>query len=107
MMRVFRFLLLLILSMSWGLALCFNNSESVTSLQETQTKQMLIGQKINLISSIDTYKEALEKKKKMIMALWKTVAKVEFLMKENQVLRKEMIKYWEDVKQSHTNVQSL
>ena len=43
----------------------------------------------------------------MIMALWKTVAEVEFLMKENQVLRKEMIKYWEDVKQSHTNVQSL
>lgn len=106
-MRVFRFLLLLMLGMSWSVAFCVNNTENASSNQEKETTKMISAQKEKLDDAIDEYKKALEKKKEMMTKLWKTVKKIEFLMKENQVLRKEVIKYWEDVKQSHSSMQSL
>ena len=107
MMRVFRFLLLLMLAMSWSVGLCIDNTEDALSEQEKNTTKMIATKETELEDAIDDYKKALEKKKEMMTKLWKTVTKIEFLMKENQVLRKKMIKYWEDVKQSQNSMQSL
>ena len=106
-MRVFKLLQLLMLGMSWSVGMCIDNTEDASSDQEKETTKMILGKKTDLDDAIDEYKEALEKKKEMMTKLWKTVTKIEFLMKENQVLRKEMIKYWEDVKQSHSSIQSI
>ena len=88
--------------------LCHNNNEANTlETQKKLTNNMIGTKKDELEDAIDGYKKALEKKKEMMTKLWKTVTKIEFLMKENQVLRKKTLKYWEDVKQSHAHVQSL
>ena len=107
MMRVFRFLLLLMLAMSWSVGLCIDNTESVLNEQEKNTTKMIDTKETELEDAIDEYKKALKKKKEMMIKLQKTVTKIEFVMKENQVLRKKMIKYWEDVKDSHNSMQSL
>ena len=86
---------------------CFDNSESVLDQQVKDTNDAIKEKQKDLEDAIDAYKEALEKKRKMMVKLWKTTTKIEFLMKENQVLRKEMIKHWKDVKHSHANVKSL
>jgi len=87
---------------------CITQNLSFTvDMQKMQTELLITGKQTELKIAINKYKEALKKKKEMMTKLWKTATKIEFLMKENQVLRKEMIKYWEDVKQSHSSMQSL
>ena len=104
-MKYIVYILLAILPLHGGLLCRMNPLETSVEPQKMQTNTMIEGKKGELEDAIDEYKKALEKKKEMMTKLWKNVAKVEFLMKENQVLRKEIIKHWEDVKQSHISVQ--
>jgi exonuclease VII small subunit len=67
---------------------------------------MLSQQENILVQVIDNYKEGLKKKREMMQALRKTVAEIEYLMKENQVLRKEMIQHWDDVIPLHSVMKS-
>ena len=94
----------LVWGMVWSFvsAVCIDNTESVTSQLEKKTKKMLDTEEDNLEDAIDTYKEALEKKREMMIKLWTAVAEIEYLMKDNQVLRKEMIHDWNDVKSLHS-----
>jgi len=107
MMKII-FACILVLSMAWGPGIprCFNNTQPadivLIKMYETETKKMLAKKENKLINeAIKDYKEALEEKKKTMMKLWKTTTEVEFLMKENQMIRKRMIKHWESVKNTH------
>jgi len=104
-MKIF-ILLCLLLSDAFSVAKCYNNTESVTTTLENETTTMLSQQENILVQVIDNYKEGLKKKREMMQALRKTVAEIEYLMKENQVLRKEMIQYWDDVIPLHSVMKS-
>jgi len=80
---------------------CTDNTQSVVDSEKEDTKNIIKDKEGDLEDAIDAYEEALEKKRSEMTKLWKIVKRIEFLMKENQVLRKKTIKYWEDVKQSH------
>ena len=86
---------------------CGSNTESNTTNQQDATEEMIHDKQKELNDAIDDYKEALEKKKEMMQKLWTTTAHIEFLMKENQIMRKEMIKHWRDVKDTQASGQSL
>lgn len=79
-----------------------HQNENVTSQKEEDTKEMIKKEEDAIKKAIDDYKEALEKKKEMMTKLWKATASIESLMKQNQLLRKEIIKHWEGVKQSQS-----
>lgn len=104
-MKIF-ILLCLLLSDAFSVAKCYNNTESVTTTLENETTTMLSQQENILVQVIDNYKEGLKKKREMMQALRKTVTEIEYLMKENQVLRKEMIQYWDDVIPLHSVMKS-
>ena len=80
---------------------CTDNTESVVDSEKKDTKKIIKKKEGELEKAIDAYEDALEKKRSEMTKLWKIVKRIELLMKENQVLRKKTIKYWEDVKQSH------
>ena len=86
---------------------CTDNTESVTSQQEKKTKQMLSEEEKRLKDAIADYKEALQKKREMMMILWKTTKEIEFVMKENHILRKRIMKHWENVRHSPSDVHSF
>ncbi len=106
-MSVFQILLMLMLAFSSGSAFCFDNTESVLDDEENKTKTKIEDKQKKLNKAINKYKEALKKKKEMMQKLWTTTAHIEFLMKENQIMRKEMIKHWRDVKDTQASGQSL
>ena len=100
-------LLLFVLDMAVGFVPCANNTENNTTNQQDATEEMIHDKQKELNDAIDDYKKALEKKKEMMQKLWTTTAHIEFLMKENQIVRKEMIKHWRDVKDTQASGQSL
>ena len=107
MMSIFQVLLVLMLAFTSGEAICINNSETVLGKEMNKTKQKIEEKQKKLNKAINKYKDALKKKKEMMQKLWTTTAHIEFLMKENQIMRKEMIKHWRDVKNTQASGQSL
>ena len=107
MMKIGFFVWILVLNMALGVGIpkCFNNTQPTDGIlietlkQETTT--MLAKKENKLKQVIKKYKEALAKKRERMLTLWKTTTEIEFLMKENQVIRRRMIKHWESVKNTH------
>jgi len=95
------FILLVSLISTDSLALCYNNTESVLDSQKEKTKKMINKKKKEIIITIGKYEEALKEKRKKMIELWKLTTEVEFLMKENQQLRKRIIKHWKETKALH------
>ena len=82
---------------------CINNVDQAnqSQSQKTMTVAMLKRKQKELEAAIDKYKEALEKKKEAMTTLWKTTTEIEYLMKENHIIRKQIIKHWESMKNLH------
>jgi len=92
---------LLIISSTMSLALiipCVTNSETKVSKLKSDTI-LMIENKSEYIreTTIKNYKEALEKKKEMMIEMLKIMQGIELLMKKNQVERKKMIKLWDNI----------
>jgi len=103
MMKIVFLVWILVMNMAWGDTMCMNNDNDkplIESLKQ-ETINMLGKKEIKLKRVIKKYKEALAEKRKMMMKLWKTTTEIEFLMKENQIIRRRMIKHWESVKNTH------
>ena len=103
MMKIVFLVWILVMNMAWGDTMCMNNDNDkplIESLKQ-DTITMLGKKEIKLKRVIKKYKEALAEKRKMMMKLWKTTTEIEFLMKENQIIRRRMIKHWESVKNTH------
>jgi len=100
-MRKFFLVAFILSSTLWAMVPCTTNVSYEMDILEVDTEQMLTTEEGILKKAIIRYKEALDKKREMMEKLWKATTEIEFLMKHNQELRKEMIKHWENVKQSH------
>ena len=108
-MKSFLLIFGILFSMTYSVAspICTTNTEFVVSDLQSDTEKMLKKEKKNLKKAVKAYKEALEKKKKMMMILWKTTTEIEFVMKENHILRKRIMKHWENVRHSPSDVHSF
>ena len=93
--------------LAWGV--CINNitEDNVIGKQRDKTIEMLSEEERKLKDAISDYKEVLEKKNEMMMILWKTTNEIEYVMKENHILRKRIMKHWENVKYSPSDAQSF
>jgi len=103
MMKIVFVVCIIFLGITQSEAFCIDNvdQQSEAESQKDDTKEMINGKQKDLEKAINAYKKALKKKKEMMTKLWKTTTEIEFLMKENQVIRRRMIKHWESVKNTH------
>ena len=84
------------------IACTYIDTETSTGPQTTQTLNLIQTKEEDVKRELDKYKEALKEKKKRMTEMLRTLMGIEALMMKNQVTRKEILKYWENVSQTHT-----
>jgi len=83
-------------------ACTYIDTETSTGSQTTQTQNLIQTKEEDVKRELDKYKEALKEKKKRMTEMLRTLMGIEALMMKNQVTRKEVLKHWENVSQTHT-----